>query len=85
MTSTGSASIIGTVARLGKRRGRSDQGRVMEKKSMAKKYKISRSELDSMKKKYGMTDESDREFLEWWRRNHGTGYEAFHLIEITKG
>jgi len=52
---------------------------------MAKKYKISRSELDSMKKKYGMTGESDREFLEWWRRNHGTGYEAFHLIEITKG
>jgi len=49
---------------------------------MAKKYKISRTDLDSMKERYGMTDASDREFLEWWRRNHGT--EAFNLIEINE-
>jgi hypothetical protein len=46
------------------------------------KYKVTRSALNTMKKKYDMEEESDRDFLEWWRRNHGTGYEAFHLIKI---
>ena len=39
------------------------------------KYYITRKKLNEMKKKYGMENESDKEFLEWWRRNHGTGYE----------
>jgi hypothetical protein len=50
-----------------------------------KKYHITRSELDRMKKKFGMENETDREFLEWRRRNQGTGYEAFELIEIVEG
>jgi hypothetical protein len=52
---------------------------------MERRYKIKRSELTAMKEKYGSKAESDREFLEWWRRNHGTGYEAFHLIDIIEG
>jgi len=47
-----------------------------------KKYYITRTTLNKMKAKYCMENESDREFLEWWRRNHGTGYEAFELIYI---
>ena len=46
------------------------------------KYKITRSELKKMKAEHGMSEDSDRDFLEWWRRNHGTGYEAFEKIEI---
>jgi len=38
-----------------------------------------------MKKRFEMENESDREVLEWWRRNHGSGYEAFELIEIVEG
>ena len=45
-------------------------------------YKIKRSRLEAMKKRFHMENESDRGFLEWWRRNHGTGYEAFELIQI---
>jgi predicted DNA-binding antitoxin AbrB/MazE fold protein len=47
-----------------------------------KKYYITRSTLNFLKKKYNMENESDKEFLEWWRRNIGTGYEAFDLIYI---
>jgi hypothetical protein len=47
-----------------------------------KKYYITRTTLNLLKKKYNMENESDREFLEWWRRNRGTGYEAFDLIFI---
>lgn len=49
---------------------------------MTKRYRITRSELNAMKKKYNSENDTDRDFLEWWRRNHGTGYEAFELIEI---
>jgi hypothetical protein len=47
-----------------------------------KKYYITRSTLNELKKKYNMENENDKEFLEWWRRNIGTGYEAFDLIYI---
>lgn len=39
-----------------------------------KQEEIKRSVVKVLKQKYGMEDESDEEFLEWWRRNHGTGY-----------
>ena len=39
-------------------------------------YFIKRSDLNKMKKKFDMANISDYEFLQWWRRNHGTGYEA---------
>jgi hypothetical protein len=42
--------------------------------------KMKRSVLLKLKKKYGMEDVPDFEFIEWWRRNHGTGYE----IEIVE-
>jgi len=48
-------------------------------------YRITRSELNKMKKKYDSENQSDRDFLEWWRRNHGTGYESFDKIEIVEG
>ena len=38
-------------------------------------YKVTRRTLNKLKKKYNMQDESDYSFLQWWRRNHGTGYE----------
>jgi hypothetical protein len=47
-----------------------------------KKYYITRTELNELKKKYNMENENDKEFLEWWRRTRGTGYEAFDLIYI---
>jgi len=43
--------------------------------------KIKRSVVKTLKKKYEMEDVPDKEFIEWWRRNHGTGYE----IEIVDG
>lgn len=54
-------------------------------KILVERYRITRSELNAMKKLYDMENENDREFLEWWRRNHGTGYEAFELIDIVEG
>jgi hypothetical protein len=51
-------------------------------RKMPKKYYITRTHLNEMKKKFKMENESDKEFLEWWRRNRGTGYEAFELIYI---
>jgi len=36
---------------------------------------IKRSVVEALKTKYHMKDVPDGEFLEWWRRNHGTGYE----------
>jgi hypothetical protein len=50
-----------------------------------KKYRLKRSVLNAMKKEHGMETCSDRDFLEWWRRNFGTGYEAFENIEIIEG
>ncbi|MEM2832725.1 MAG: hypothetical protein QXT16_08780 [Candidatus Caldarchaeum sp.] len=47
-----------------------------------KRYYIKRSELNRMKKKYQMENESDHEFLAWWRRNRGTGYEDPKLVYI---
>ena len=49
------------------------------------KYQIKRSILNRMKAKFRMENTPDKEFLEWWRRNHGTGYEAFELIKIIEG
>lgn len=42
--------------------------------------KIRRSIVQSLKKKYDMEDTPDLEFVEWFRRNHGTGY-ALEIIE----
>ena len=47
-----------------------------------KRFYITRETLEYLKRKYGMENASDREFLEWWRRNRGTGYEAYELIHI---
>ncbi len=41
---------------------------------------IKRSVVESLKQKYGMENEPDDSFLEWWRRNHGTGY-ALRIVE----
>jgi len=35
---------------------------------------IRRSTVHRLKEKFNMTDVPDEEFIEWWRRNHGTGY-----------
>lgn len=43
---------------------------------MSREYAVKRSVLNRMKKKYGMKDSGDYDFLQWWRRNHGTGFEA---------
>ena len=48
-----------------------------------KEYTVTRKDLNKLKKEYGMEDESDYNFLQWWRRNHGTGYEA--KIRIIEG
>jgi len=42
---------------------------------------IPRSIVKKMKERFGMTDFTDGDFIEWWRRNHGTGYP----IEIIDG
>lgn len=42
---------------------------------------IKRSKVKEMKKIFNMEDENDEEFIQWWRRNHGTGYE----IKIVEG
>ena len=42
---------------------------------------IKRSRVHELKAKYGMETTPDLEFIEWWRRNHGTGY----AIEIVEG
>jgi hypothetical protein len=42
---------------------------------LSREYIIKRSVLNHMKKNYGMQDVGDYDFLQWWRRNHGTGYE----------
>lgn len=45
-------------------------------------YFITRAELSRMKRHYNMKETSDQEFLQWWRRNHGTGYEKdIRIIE----
>lgn len=38
------------------------------------------STVKALKKKFRMEHVPDKEFVEWWRRNHGTGYE----IEIER-
>lgn len=43
--------------------------------------RIKMSRLKGLKRKFGMEDVPDKEFIEWWRRNHGTGYE----IKIERG
>ena len=45
--------------------------------------KIKRSVVEALKKKFGMEDVPDGEFVEWWRRNHGTGY-ALQIVEDRK-
>ena len=35
---------------------------------------IKRSSVKELKAKYKMEDESDAEFMEWFRRNYATGY-----------
>lgn len=45
------------------------------------KEKIKRGVVKALKKKYKMEAVPDKEFIEWWRRNHGTGYE----IEVVEG
>ena len=44
---------------------------------------IKRSVVKALKKKFGMEDVPDGEFVEWWRRNHGTGY-ALQVVEDKK-
>ena len=46
-------------------------------------YYVKRSDLNRMKKKFDMVNISDYEFLQWWRRNHGTGFES--NIKIKEG
>lgn len=46
--------------------------------------KIKRSVVEALKSKYHMKDVPDTEFLEWWRRNHGTGYELEIVEERPK-
>ena len=53
----------------------------MEKRTYTTPEKIAKSRLEELKKKHNMVGEPDKEFLEWWRRNHGTGY----AIEIEYG
>ena len=50
---------------------------------MPREYTVKRSILNQMKKNYDMTDTGDHDFLQWWRRNHGTGFEA--NIKIIEG
>ena len=50
---------------------------------MRRAYTVKRSVLNRMKKDYGMVKDGDYDFLQWWRRNHGTGYEA--NIKIIEG
>jgi len=47
-----------------------------------KRYKIKRSVLERLKKRYGLERETDREAIEWLRRNIWSGYEAFELVKI---
>ena len=42
--------------------------------------KMKRSRLLEIKKEYHMEKDPDMEVLEWWRRNHGTGY-AIELVD----
>ena len=37
---------------------------------------IKRRTVKAFKREYGMDEVSDEEFIEWWRRNHGTGYKV---------
>lgn len=43
---------------------------------------IKRSEVLKIKKRYGMQAQPDREVVEWWRRNYGTGYELEIINDI---
>lgn len=38
--------------------------------------------LRELKKKFKVEDWNDREFLEWYRTHHGTGYEI-HIVPDT--
>jgi hypothetical protein len=48
-------------------------------------HTIKRKILDKMKEHFLMKDETDIEFLRWWRRNFGTGYEKEIEIEDKRG
>lgn len=49
---------------------------------MSREYTVKRNVWNKMKSNFGMKDVSNYEFLQWWRRNHGTGYEAnIRIIE----
>lgn len=50
---------------------------------MFREYTVKRSVLNKMKKNFGMKDCADHDFLQWWRRNHRTGFEA--NIKIIEG
>ena len=43
---------------------------------------IMRKDLNKMKREYGMKDENDRIFIEWWSRNHGLGTPEERNAEI---
>ena len=45
------------------------------------KTEITRKELKKLKKKYNSENETDIEFIEWYRRNHGTGYKITIIDE----
>lgn len=45
---------------------------------------IKRSVVKVLKEKYGMEDDTDEDFVEWWRRNHGTGYQI-KIVEDNNG
>jgi len=45
------------------------------------KEQIKESTVRALKEKFEMTEVPDDEFIEWWRRNHGTGYP----VEIKRG
>ena len=46
---------------------------------------ITREALERLKKKFGFENESDREFLRWFKRNHLTGYEKTIAIKEPNG
>ena len=52
---------------------------------MFEKRVITREALERLKKKFGFENESDREFLRWFKRNHLTGYEKTIAIKEPNG
>lgn len=66
---------------LSSRQTQEGEGMKNSRKSPISINPIKRSKVKELKAKYKMEDVPDTEFVQWLRRNHGTGYE----ITIVEG